>query len=237
MSPEKVVIGNATLWLGDCMEVLPAIDRAAAIVSDPPYGIGYVHGGNIPRRGCGIGGGAITRGAKTKPIINDDREFDPAPLLGFSAVLLFGANHFARRLPSGGSWLVWDKSVGAGPADSFVDSELAWTSAPSVRRNVFRHEWKGLLADRTGEDLPGRNPNTWRRHHPSMKPVALMEWCIATAAGQSGMIVDPYMGAGTTGVAALRMGRKFVGVEMDREYFDIACERIERAQRQERLFA
>ena len=237
MSPEKVVIGNATLWLGDCLEVLPAIDRAAAIVSDPPYGIGYVHGGNSPRRGCGISGGAITRGAKTKPIINDDREFDPAPLLGFSAVLLFGANHFARRLPSGGSWLVWDKSVGAGPADSFVDSELAWTSAPSVRRNVFRHVWKGLLADRTGEDLPGRNPNTWRRHHPSMKPVALMEWCIATAAGQSGMIVDPYMGAGTTGVAALRMGRKFVGVEMDREYFDIACERIERAQRQERLFA
>ena len=237
MSPEKVVIGNATLWLGDCLEVLPAIDRAAAIVSDPPYGIGYVHSGQNVRRGARLGGGAVSRGAKTKPIINDDREFDPAPLLGFSAALLFGANHFAQRLPAGGSWLVWDKSPGILSGDSFVDSEFIWTSTKGVKRNVFRHLWKGLLADKTSEDLPARNPNTWRRHHPSMKPVALMEWCIATAAGQSGMIVDPYMGSGTTGVAALRMGRNFVGVEMDREYFDIACERIERAQRQERLFA
>ena len=237
MSLEKVVIGNATLWLGDCREVLPKIERSAALISDPPYGIGYVHSGNNPRKSKVLGGGLVSHGAKVAPIIGDDQPFDPALFLDFSHVLLFGANHFAQRLPSSGSWMVWDKSPGILSGDSFVDSEFIWTSTKGVKRNVFRHLWKGLLADKISEDLPGRNPNTWRRHHPSMKPVALMEWCIATAAGQSGLIVDPYMGSGTTGVAALRMGRNFVGVEMDRGYFDIACERIERAQRQERLFA
>jgi len=179
----------------------------------------------------------VARGAKVKPIIGDDQPFDPACWLDFPSVLLFGANHFAPRLPASGSWLVWDKSPGVACADSFVDSEFIWTSRPGIKRNVFRHLWKGLVADKVGEDLPGTNARSWSRHHPSMKPVALMEWCIATAAPDNNLIVDPYMGSGTTGVAAIRAGKRFIGCEMDPDYFAIACERIERAQRQVRIFA
>jgi site-specific DNA-methyltransferase (adenine-specific) len=232
---ERVDIGNATLYHGDCLEVLGSIE-AEAVISDPPYGINYVHSGGCV--GLGLSGGGFDparHGAKTKPIAGDSASFNPSPLLRFDQVLLFGANHFAQRLPAGGSWLAWDKSVGTGPADSFVDAEFIWTNRTGIKRNVYRHLWKGLLADKGGEDFAGRNPNAWKRHHPSMKPVALMSWCLSLLEFPA-TVLDPFMGSGSTGVACMRAGVRFIGVELDREYFDIACERIERAQRQADLF-
>jgi site-specific DNA-methyltransferase (adenine-specific) len=220
---EKVTIGNAELWHGDCREVLPLLHGVDALVSDPPYGIAYQHSG----------GGRAAPGARNPPvrnekmpIANDDAAFDPAHLLGFPSVLIFGADHYRERLPAGGTLVAWDKSCGIGPADSFADAEFAWTNA-RVKRNVLRFLWKGVACEKAGEE-------NGKRYHPTQKPVGLMQRCIELLP-EAAVICDPYMGSGSTGVAALRLGRRFVGVELDRRYFDVACERIENEQRQCRL--
>jgi site-specific DNA-methyltransferase (adenine-specific)/modification methylase len=223
---EKVVIGNAELWLGDCRDILPTLTTIDAIVSDPPYGIGYVHSG------CGRG----TPGQRSRPgnrnalmpIEGDAAPFDPSLLLAFPSVLIFGADHYRAALPAGGTFVAWDKSVGIGPADSFADAEFAWTTA-KVKRNVLRYLWKGVACEKTGEE-------NGKRYHPTAKPIGLMMRCIELLP-YAETICDPYMGSGSTGVAALQLGRAFVGIEVDPDYFDIACRRIEDAQRQGRLIA
>lgn len=214
---KKEVIGNATMYLADCLEVLPMIGRVDAVVSDPPYGVSYSHG---------AGGGKLARSTQFDhhPVIGDDRPFDPTPWLAFDKVVLFGANHYASRLPDSAFWLVWDKRDGVCSNDQ-ADCELAWVKGKGNAR-VIRHLWNGMLkASERGEI----------RFHPTQKPVAVMEWAIAQA-GISGTVLDPYMGSGSTGVAALRMKLPFVGVEIDPEYFSYACLRVENVQRQSSLF-
>ena len=233
MMAEKVTIGRAELWHGDCMEILHALPQDAALVTDPPYGISYVHSG-------GGGASSTLEGAHrlgkpppdTTPIHGDDKPVDPAPWLGFEKIVIFGAEHFKTRLPEGGRFLCWDKSLGVGPADSFTDAEFAWTSEPT-KRNVFRLMWKGLCCDKAEEDLMD---GQFRRHHTSQKPLPLMRWAIELLRMKPGsVILDPYMGSGSTGVAALSLGMRFVGAEIDRAHFEIACARMEAAQRQPEL--
>lgn len=217
--PTRVVIGQAELWHGDCRDILPQV-QADACVSDPPYGIGYVHSG-------GSKGDWDRRNAK-RPIHADDEPFDPAQLLGYDSVALFGADHFRARLPAGGTLVAWDKSLGLGPNDSFADAEFIWTNL-RIKRNVIRHLWKGIACQGAGEE-------NGVRYHPTMKPQgvtgAVLQWLPASAR----TVVDPYMGSGSTGVAAVRLGLRFIGIEIDRGHFDVACERIARAQQQGALF-
>ena len=221
------IIGNATLYCGDCLDILPGLKGIDAVVTDPPYGIGYVHGG---------GGRGITANRNLNPIRGDDRPFDPAPILELDKssnhivqIVLWGADHFKERLPKGGTFLCWDKSCGMGPADIFSDAEYAWTNRKNARC-IYRQLWKGAM--RSGDGGSSKE----KRHHPSQKPVELMRWCLETARiGLGKTVLDPYMGAGSTGVACVTSGRKFVGVEADPEYFDIACQRVEKAQQQQRL--
>ena len=220
---QPVIIGNATLYCGDCLEILPSLSGIDAVVSDPPYGIGYVHGGGATGRS------RVAANVSMKPIIGDDRRFSVEPFLKFPKVVLFGANYYARSLPECGEWLVWDKSCGQGPNDSFRDAEFIWSSAKTAR-TIFRHFWKGAL--RAGQDSSG----IARRVHPSQKPVELMCWCLETARiGLGKTVLDPYMGSGSTGVACVTSGRRFIGIEIDPAYFEIACRRIEAAQRQVQL--
>jgi site-specific DNA-methyltransferase (adenine-specific)/modification methylase len=213
-----VIIGNATLYLGDALELREIIPKDAAIIADPPYGIGHVKGAG--------GLGAHSR-RNIAPIHGDDAPFDPAPWLGFASVILWGSDHYAERLPHG-RWLAWDKLDGMESWDSFSDVEFAWHSKRGAAR-IFKMKWKGISCIKFGE-------GNGVRSHPMQKPIALMQWCIEQA-GTPDMVVDPYMGVGTTGIAAMREGIKFVGVEIDPDYFAIACERIENAQRQSLLFA
>ena len=227
MSSNQVVIGNATLYLGDCLALLPAIrNQVDAVISDPPYGIGYVHN-------FGKSYSPVKANTNKKPIHGDDAPFDPAPwieLAGDKPILLWGADHYKTRLPEGGRFLVWDKSCGMGGNDSFVDAEFAWTNRKSPRC-IYRHFWKG--ACRSGEGAASKS----RRAHPSQKPVELMRWCLETArVGIGKTVLAPYMGSGSTGVACVTSGRKFIGVEIDPEYFEISCRRLEEAQRQALLF-
>ena len=210
-------IGNATLYLGDCRELLPTLPASAAIVSDPPYGIAHVKG---------AGGKGKHRVRNIAAIVGDDEPFDPTHLLGFAHVILWGGNHFAARLPHG-RWRAWDKLAGLAEFDSFSDVEFAWRSGRGKDR-IFSHMWKGICQ---ASEKGGA-----RREHPTQKPIALMRWCIADLPSDAHLICDPYMGSGTTGVACASEGRDFVGVEIDPSYFDIACRRIEEAQRQGSLF-
>ena len=213
-SLHKVQIGGCTLYLADCNDVLPLLPRADAVVTDPPYGIGF-------QKGAGGRGKHNVRNQDL--IIGDDEPFDPTTWLDFDDVILWGANHYAARLPHG-RWIAWDKLAGLPEFDSFSDVEFAWRKGRGKDR-VFNHRWKGVC--RASE-------NGGERVHGMQKPIALMVWCIEKIKG--GTILDPFMGSGTTGVACVKLGRKFIGIEIDPEYFDIACRRIEAAYAQPDLF-
>lgn len=222
--------GRITLHLGDCMAILPSLPKVASVITDPPYGINYVYGGGGQGRttdGYGNVVAVFKAFGRVAPIVGDDAPFDPAHLLALAPrVLLWGADHFRARLPPGGRMLCWDKSVGLGAADSFTDAEFAWSNVPTLKRNVYRHLWKGIARQKHRHDMCGGGCG--ERFHVSQKPVGLMRWCIEQLRGPvDGIVLDPYMGSGSTAIAAITLGRRFIGIEIDRDHFDTACRRIE----------
>ena len=223
---DPVIIGDATLYLGDYREVLPTLGKVDAVVTDPPYGIGYTHGG---------GGKSPWFAGRdqlaSNPIFGDDDLFDPSLILGLGVpAIMWGANHFSARLPHG-RWLAWNK-LGDGirePWDSFSDVEFAWQNSRAADR-IFPLLWKGVARNKTDSyEVASRAKN-----HPTLKPVALMRWCLGFLPNAE-TILDPFMGSGTTGVACIAEGRKFIGVEIDPGYFEIACRRIQDAGDRPRL--
>jgi site-specific DNA-methyltransferase (adenine-specific) len=210
---EPVIIGNATLYLGDCRDVLPTLGRDVVIVSDPPYGMGWKTPVSTKRPKSGWS------------VVGDDAPFDPSPLLSFPCIL-WGANHYASRLTDSAGWLVWDKRCGM-PSNDQSDCEMAFCNFGGSAR-MFRKTWNG-----GGSLLAENGPD--RAIHPTQKPVTLMRWCLGFVP-EGKTVVDPYMGSGSTGVAAIQMGRDFIGIEIDPEHFATACRRIEEAQKQSDLF-
>jgi len=208
-------IGDATLYLGDCIQILPTLDKVDAVVTDPPYGIGE-------------DGGDKSRRRHYEPLVIHERKewdknrpdrvvFDWMQDVSLNQVI-WGGNYFADYLPPSMGWLYWDKRIGG----DFSDGELAWTSQHKAVRDFSKSSFHNLKGGH------------WRQH-PTQKPVSLLEWCI-TLLPNPQTILDPFMGSGTTGVACANLGRKFIGIEIDEKYFDISCERIEAAQAQGRLF-
>lgn len=227
---------GVTLYLGDCREIAPTLQRPDALVFDPPYGQDYkvntfFAGGTREKAVVQRNGGTlIVRPNVYEPIIGDKEPFDPAPWLDFAdEVLIWGAHKFADRLPTGG-WLVWDK-VPTGKLRDQGDGEAAWINRDQPMR-IFRLLWDGLCVG-----VGARHEVTagQKRHHPSQKPEALMFWCLGFISGHT--VMDPYMGAGSTGVATVRHGKDFVGIEMSPIYFDIACRRITKELSQPRMFS
>jgi site-specific DNA-methyltransferase (adenine-specific) len=199
-------IGDATLYLGDCMEILPTLGKVDAVITDPPYGI------DVGKMGMG-------KGAKASSFDKFDWDCE-APnlsdiLCAGSVQIIWGGNYF--ELPVSGSWLAWDKVQ----TFSGADMELAWTNLgkPIKAFRMSRIEAYGSID----------------KQHPTQKPLALMKWCIEQA-GRPAVTLDPFMGSGTTGVAAVGMGLGFIGIEREPKYFEIACKRIEQAYNQRPLF-
>jgi site-specific DNA-methyltransferase (adenine-specific) len=212
----KTIIGNATLYLGDCMDILPTLPKVDAVITDPPYGIGE-SGGEKRRFRAGDG---RTRFATPK---HDDLEWDderPSKQVfdvlseKTLTLIVWGGNYFSDYFAPSMGWLYWDKKMGG----DFSDGELAYTNMKKALRSFSAHPFEGLAG--------GKN-----REHPTQKPLQLMKWCIEQCKNNPDTILDPFMGSGTTGVAAVQMGRKFIGIEREPKYFEIACKRIEDAQR------
>ena len=204
-------IGDATLYLGDCRDILPTLPKVDAVVTDPPYGIGFAAQPTRYQRANGMS-------ARTWD--NSRPQATIETLLALGRCIIWGGNYF--DLPPSRGWLIWTKT---GNAPSMADLEMAWTS---MDMNA-RHFEKSVKSASLEKDLQ-------TGAHPSQKPVPLIEWCIGFVPG-SGPLLDPFMGSGTTGVACANLGRSFIGIEIDPSYFDIACRRIEEAYRQPRLFA
>jgi site-specific DNA-methyltransferase (adenine-specific) len=226
MGMRTAQIGDATLYQGDCLEILPTLGKVDAVVTDPPYGIGFeskASRGFAPSSRRGSGG---NYGTDWGAIHGDDRPFDPTPFLEFPAIILWGAYCYASRLPDSAGWLVWDKKRGGTVSTGFAgsSSDMAWTNFFGHVK-TFSHLWDGLRRDsQIGVHL-----------HPTEKPVVLMEWCL-NLLPTANTILDPFMGSGTTGVACAKLGRSFIGIEIESKYFDIACKRIEEAYAQPDLF-
>lgn len=229
MSVERAIMGDGqvTLYKANCYELLDTklLRNVECIVSDPPYGIDadcdYTRFTSPRARESGK---KDTGGRTYKQIKGDEKEFDPTPFIRdkYKEVILWGGIFFCKHLPMG-SWLVWKKKSGKSLGTFLSDAEIAWMKG-SKGVYLFDHEWAG--ASRASEKS--------QFFHPTQKPILLMEWCIEKT--KANLIFDPFMGAGSTGIAAVRQDRQFVGIEIEKEYFDIACTRIEKEFTQEKMF-
>lgn len=200
---KPVIIGDATLYLGDCTEILPLVGKVDAVITDPPYGIG-------------IASNPVRQMHAKKDWDESTPEEDLIDLIVASGevAILWGGNYF--NLPPQQGFFVWDKIQ---PQNfSLAMCEMAWTN----RKGPAKLYRQSVLS--------------YSKEHPTQKPVELMAWCIEQLQ-KAETIFDPFMGSGTTGVAAVQLGRKFIGIERDPAYFEIACRRIETAVSQGQLFA
>jgi DNA modification methylase len=211
----EVQIGSCRLILGDMNEVLPALGAFDLCLTDPPYGIGESNEKNLSR-------GTL---AAPKDYGTFDWDQQPATAEQMEVIracsrhqIIFGGNYF--DLPPTSCWLVWDKQNGE---NDFADCELAWTNLQKAVRRIY-WRWNGMI--RKGSDV---------REHPTQKPVGVMEWCLEHVPAAK-TVVDPFAGSGTTGVACVRRGLAFTGIERHEPYFDIMCRRIEAAQKQPDMF-
>lgn len=210
-------IGDATLILGDCREVLSTLGKVEAVVTDPPYG--NKHSGDSSR----FSGGNTRRGIGSTHgrIVGDGTAFDPRPFMLGEQQIFFGANYFPQYLHPG-SLLVWSKRRPEAYGTFLSDGEVAWFSKG---RGVYLIQ-ETFAGSRVALDYcdDAYAPSA----HPFQKPRAVMEWCLGFLP-EAQTILDPFMGSGTTGVACVKLGRKFIGIEIEERYFDIACRRIEDA--------
>ena len=195
------------------MAVMPELGRFDAVVTDPPYG--------IKQAGGFSGAGGFSKTIQRREYEGDWDDERP-PRLAFEQMLrasachiIWGGQYFADLLPAMGKWLWWDKCQ---TMPTFGDGELAWTTLSGKAPKKLVYSNNGLMAKEKG------------RVHPTQKPVEVMRWCLSLAP-KADTILDPYMGSGTTGVACVKLGRKFTGIELDPDYFDIACRRVEDTRR------
>ena len=204
----KEVIGDAVLYLGDCREILPTLGKVDAVVTDPPYGI---RADENPVRG------SKKHERKGWDRERPQREVFDAILACSKQQIVWGGNYFTDFLPPSMRWLMWDKGQ---REFSLADFEMAWTSQQKASRAF---DYPRALALKDG------------KCHPTQKPLALMEWCLGFLPDAK-TILDPFMGSGTTLVACAKLGRRGVGIEIDPDYFEIACERIRKAYAQPDFF-
>ena len=205
---------GVTLYCGDMMEVLPTLGEFDACVTDPPYGIDYGNQGSF----------------KASHGWSDRREFltwdteRPTPE-AFAAMracskiqIIWGGNYFTDLLPPTMQWLMWDKGQ---REFSLADFEMAWSSQNKAARAITYPRARALQDG---------------KEHPTQKPVEVMVWCIDQLPSTAATIIDPFMGSGTTGVAAVKRGKAFYGIEREPTYFDVACRRIRDAIARPDLF-
>lgn len=208
-------IGDATLYLGDCMDVMSEMpDKAFSLaIVDPPYGINI--NCNIGRRSGDIKKHAYKKWDSVAP---DSKYFTELQRVSNNQIV-WGANNFSWLPPSNG-WIVWDKDI-SGDVD-FSECELAYSSCKNtVKRFLYRAQ---------------TNENYSEKIHPTQKPVALYKWLLSRYAKPGDMILDTHGGSGSIVCACLDMGYSITWIEKDEDYYNAALKRIEIAYQQPRLF-
>ena len=208
-------IGNQRLILGDCLQVMPLLGRFDAVVTDPPYGVFKKTGtdGKMFGKETIYSTDNKAAGWDVRP---GSEVF--AAIMATKKYVVWGGNYFADIMGASPGVMIWHKKTGN---NSYADCEIAWTNATGTTR-IFEHQWCGAFKD---------SERGQRAVHPTQKPVALMEWCLGFLPDAK-TILDPFMGSGTTLVACQRMGRHGTGIELDPDYFAIACKRVDEAARQ-----
>ncbi len=203
--------------LGDCREIAPTLEAkdVALVHADPPYGINYI----TRARGAGRTVGRCKTPMRERayaPILGDDEPFDPLHLMRFSRLVLWGANHYADKLPPSSSWIFWDKREDTGP-DTNGDGELAWSNLGGPIR-TFRHLWRGTCrASETG--VP--------HLYATQKPVKLSTYVFQRAKLKAGdLVFVPYLGSGPDLVAAREMGLRVLACDLSEEACAIAVARL-----------
>lgn len=213
MSRIETIAEGVTLYLGDCREILPTLGKVDAIVTDPPYGIGA---DEAAAKNKGKWGWRFYGDTKW------DRARPPSSLMMLMREMsdhqiVWGGNYFTDLLPPTMQWLIWDK----GQRDfSLADFEMAWSSQDSAARII---SYPRVLALQDGKE------------HPTQKPLQVMRWCLERLPAACVSICDPFMGSGTTGVAAVELGKKFSGIEINPAYFEIALRRIGAARHRPKM--
>jgi len=216
----ETTVSEYTLHLGDCLDYMRGMESGCvdAVVTDPPYGIGEARNKNKSRAVLAISKDYGEHDWDDERV--SDEHIEQLRRVSVQQVI-FGGNYYADILPASSSWIVWDKRNGK---TDFADCELAWTSHKRAVRKI-EWTWHGMI--RRGRDI---------RYHPTQKPLGVMRWIVENYTSPGDLIFDPFMGSGTTGVAALQLGRRFIGCEIDPDYFAIAEKRISEAAKQPPLF-
>jgi len=192
-----------TIYLGDCRHIMPLLPRFDLLLTDPPYGIGESSKKND------------SRGNRVRPrdygVFDWDHPVDDWALSLARSLcdkqIIFGGNYYA--LPPCKGWLVWDKEN----TGDFADGEMAWNNLGCALR-IKRHMWNGMLR-KGGED----------REHPTQKPLEVIKWALSFAKDIE-TILDPWAGSGTTGRAAMELGKRAVLIEREERYCEIAAKRM-----------
>jgi site-specific DNA-methyltransferase (adenine-specific)/modification methylase len=222
LAPDVVcrpISATCVVYLGHAEHVYPLLPRRAAVVTDPPYKIN--NDWTKARR-------RVSHWEQNFP--GADQSFDPTPWLQFPEVILMGADHYwLPQMTQGAVWF-WHKMPWQDPGDQ-SPCEIIWLSTPGPPR-VIPHLWRGGM--RAGEE---NYVHLQRKLHPAQKPINVMAYLVQHTAAS--VVIDPFMGSGTTLAACLRLGRPCIGIELDPAYFAVACERLQHeaeAARQGTLF-
>ena len=220
------IIGDATLYLGDCRDILPTLGKVDAVVTDPPYGVGFKGSTtkHSTKHGQSYASFDDTRGNVEALII--PALMDAVSLASCAIVTPGIACMFAYPEPRAVGWIYYPSGANSGPW-GFVCGQP-----------IFYFGKDPYLAKQLGR-LPNCFSSTEAAEgngHPCPKPIKQTEWLVNRASLFGYTVLDPFMGSGTTGVACVKLGRKFIGIEIEPKYFDIACRRIEAATRQADMF-
>ena len=205
------------LYHGDCLEIMPQLEPVDLVLTDPPYGIGK----KIERDYCA---GVAHRVKYPVPvekwdIIPPPKYFEMVYKISANQII-FGGNFFAEHLKNSSCWLVWDKDR----KNRMADCELVYTSFDTAVRK-FKYTWNGMI-----KEAPEK------RYHPTQKPVGLIMQILRKYSQETDVTLDTHIGSGTTAVACERLNRKWIGIEIEEKYCEIAAKRIENERKQRKLF-
>ena len=206
-----------TIYHGDCREILPQLEPVDLLLTDPPYGLKAARkeafGNGVVRHATGLAAGKVVRKRDYGDASWDDTPVDQELLdmaiRGSRWQIIFGGNYF--HLGPARCYLVWDKLRGD---TYYADAELAWTNLDTTVR-VIRYKWNGFLKEK---------PEA--RTHPTQKPLEVMKWALRQAPSDPQSVLDPFMGVGTTLVAAKNVGLKCIGIEQEERYCEIGVKRL-----------